>query len=163
MKKYVKDVRKAMRARAAGFLAKLSLCQTREEIKECCEGEKVLFEREYPNPNTQAGYMTQYRKAISAWQKDIELTPENSYEQSTQDGLIRQHLALTYMNYSSEFHEARQARTEERKQEQRRNLEPINCLNQYLDTINQLLNTDDYRDLAVSLVLRCTHKWRLRS
>jgi integrase len=152
MNKYVKDVRKAMRARAVGFLSELLTCRTQAEIKACCEAEKDEFEQRYPNPNTQAAYMTQYRKAISAWQQDIELTPENSYEQPTQDGLIRQHLALMYMNYPNEFHASRQTRTEERKQEQRRNLEPINHLDQYLTTINQLLNANDYRDLATGLV-----------
>ncbi len=43
-----------------------------------------------------------------------------TYEQETQNGPIRQHLALKWMNYSSEFHQTRQAPTEAKTKAQRR-------------------------------------------
>jgi hypothetical protein len=56
------------------------------------------------------------------------------------------------MNYPPEFDAARKKPTEDRKNEQRRNLSPINCIDKYVETIEKLLDSYDYRELAVGLI-----------
>lgn len=150
--RFVKGIRQAMRDRAANFLAKLEACHNQEEIEHCCQEEKADFESKFESLNTRAAYMTQYRNAIKEWQKSIELTEANSYPQKVKDDIIRQHFALLYMNYPKDMHEERMEPTKLKKDEQRRNLTPINCIDKYLGTIERLLGSPDYRELAVGLI-----------
>jgi integrase len=150
--KFVKGIRQAMRDRAASFLAKLDKCSTQEEIERCCQEEKVEFESKFESLNTRAAYMTQYRNAIKEWQKAVELTEANSYPQKVKEGIIRQHYSLLYMNYPKDMHEERMEPTKQKKDEQRRNLSPINCVDKYLEAIESLLTSPDYRELAVGLI-----------
>lgn len=151
-KKFAAKCRSAMRDRVAIFLAKLERCQTREEIRECCEAEKTEFEEEYTNLNSRASYMTDYRKGIKAWEQTQGLVEWNSQQVMTTKGTINQHLALVFMNYPKDVHEQRKAPTETKKQEQRRNLKPITKVDEYLDTIERLLQSSDYREIAVGLI-----------
>lgn len=141
-----------MRERAAIFLAKLDGCKSQEEIERCCQEEKVDFEATFKSLNTRAAYMTQYRNAIKEWQQHIELTEENSYPQQIKTGIVRQHYSLLYMNYPREMHDERMQPTKEKKDEQRRNLSPINCVDKYVETIENLLKSPDYRELTVGLI-----------
>jgi integrase len=150
--KFVKGIRQAMRERAAKFLAKLEGCKNQEEIERCCQEEKADFEAVFESLNTRAAYMTQYRNAIKEWQQYIELTDSNSYPQQTKTGIVRQHYSLLYMNYPREMHDERMQPTKEKKDEQRRNLTPINCVDTYLETVEKLLVSYDYRELAVGLI-----------
>ncbi|MBD2303201.1 protelomerase family protein [Nostoc sp. FACHB-190] len=102
--------------------------------------------------NSAATNMSQIRKAIKAWQETKKLTASNSYQQQTKDGLIQQHLALSIMNYPSDFHRERMEPTNEKKAEQRSNLEPINCVDEYLQKIDELLESEDNRELTVGLI-----------
>lgn len=150
--KFVKGIRQAMRERAAKFLAKLDGCKNQEEIERCCQEEKADFETVFESLNTRAAYMTQYRNAIKEWQQHIKLTDSNSYPQRTKTGIVRQHYALLYMNYPREMHDERMQPTVQKKNEQRRNLTPINCVDKYLETVENLLVSYDYRELAVGLI-----------
>jgi hypothetical protein len=150
--KFVKGIRQAMRERAANLLAKLENCKNQEDIELCCQEEKAEFESKFESLNTRAAYMTQYRNAIKEWQKSLELTETNSYPQKVKEGIIRQHFALLYMNYPKDMHEERMEPTKQKKDEQRRNLTPINCVDEYLATIEKLLDSLDYRELAVGLI-----------
>lgn len=150
--RFVKGIRQAMRDRAAKFLAKLENCHTQEEIERCCQEEKADFERQFESLNTRAAYMSQYRNAIKEWQNSIDLTEANSYPQKVKEGIVRQHYALLHMNYPKEMHEERTESTKQKKDEQRRNLTPINCVDAYLATIEKLLDSTDYRELTVGLI-----------
>jgi integrase len=150
--KFVKGIRQAMRERAAKFLANLEACKNKEEVERCCKVEKADFETQFTNPNTQSAYMTQYRNAVKNWQESIELTDSNSYPQQTKNGIVRQHYALLYMNYPREFHDERMQPTVQKKNEQRRNLTPINCIDEYLAVVEKLVTSNDYRELAVGLI-----------
>jgi integrase len=150
--KFVKPIRLAMRGRASRFLAKLEVCKNREEIERCCQEEKADFETEFTNQNTQSAYMTQYRNAIKNWQQSLDLTDSNSYPHQTKNGIIRQHYALLYMNYPREFHDERMLPTVQKKNEQRRNLTPINCIDQYLAVVERLVKSNDYRELTAGLI-----------
>lgn len=150
--KFVKEIRQAMRERVANFLAKLDDCKIQKEIEHCCREEKTEFEKKFESLNTRVSYMTQYRNGIKEWQKSIILNESNSYEQSTKSGIVRQHYSLLYMNYPRKIHDERMQPTKERKDEQRRNLQPINCVDKYIETIEILLHSQDYRELVVGLI-----------
>jgi hypothetical protein len=150
--KFAKGIRRAMRDRAAKFLAKLDGCNNQEEIERCCQDEKTEFEATFTSLNTRASYMTEYRNAIKEWQGSIELTEVNSYPQQIKNDIVRQHYSLLYMNYSREMHEERMEPTKQRKDKQRRNLSPINCVDRYIQTIENLLKSLDYRELTVGLI-----------
>ncbi|MGB3298386.1 MAG: protelomerase family protein, partial [Phormidesmis sp.] len=111
---------KTMQQHMALFLAKLGGTTTARGIEHLCIEEKGWFEQQYSNDNTRAAYMTKYRKAIALMTADRPFPTSVLYEQETQDGPVRQHLALKWMNYSSEFHSARQALTEAKTKAQRR-------------------------------------------
>jgi len=153
------------------FLKNLdSTSQTRRAIKAYCLKKKAEFEAECQRlsqarikkenrhdsgvgwKNSAATQMSQIRKAIKKWSEPQELTPNNSYEVQTKEGLVKQHLAMQYMSYPSDFHTERTAPTEVKKQEQRRNLETIDCVDKYLETINSLLKSDDYREITAGLI-----------
>ena len=51
---------------------------------------------------------------------DLSFPKAVTYEQETADGPVRQHIALKWMNYSSEFHQQRQAPTQAKSKAQRR-------------------------------------------
>ncbi len=152
------------------FLKGLAKVSTKTEIVEYCLEQKKAFDTEIQRRsqeeaekenkeleptswmNTAATYMSQVRKAIKEWEKTIKLNDENSYDQPTQRGTIKQHLSLNYMKYPRDIHEKRKQPTEAKKNEQRRNLTPIKCVDKYLETINKLINSTDYREIAVGLI-----------
>jgi integrase len=76
----------------------------------------------------------------------------NSYPQNTKEGVVTQHLALLYMNYPREHNQANNEAKQERKDEQRRNLESINCVDQYQTKIDELLASTDHRELVAGLI-----------
>ena len=152
------------------FLKGLQSLASKEVIEAYCVEQKSAFEAEVKRLseekarkqkkeassvswlNAAATHMSQIRNAIKSWQQLIDLTESNSYPQKTKDGIVRQHYALLFMNYSKEEHELRMQPTKEKKDEQRRNLEPINCLDKYLEIIEALLESHDYRELTVGLI-----------
>lgn len=153
-----------------GFLKGLQPLKSKEEIEAYCVEQKAGFEAdvkrkseekakkqgkeasEISQLNAATTHMSQIRNAIKSWQQSIDLTESNSYPQKTKDGIVNQHFALLFMNYSKEEHEKRMQLTKEKKDNQRRNLEPINCLDKYQETIETLLESHDYRELAVGLI-----------
>jgi integrase len=152
------------------FLKGLQPLKSKEKIEAYCVEQKSIFETEVKRLseerarqqkkeasevswlNAAATHMSQIRNAIKSWQQSTDLTESNSYPQKTKDGIVSQHYALLYMNYSKEDHEKRMQPTKERKDEQRRNLEPINCLDKYQEVIESLLESHDYRELTVGLI-----------
>jgi integrase len=152
------------------FLKGLQNLQNKEEIELYCLEQKTLFETEVKRlseerakaqkkevietswMNAAATHLSQIRNAIKAWQTTAELNESNSYPQQTKNGIVQQHYALLFMNYSRETHTTRKQPTEDKKNQQRRNLSPINCLDRYLETIDKLLDSPDYRELAVGLI-----------
>lgn len=120
--KYCEGVRlsQTMQRHVAFFLAKLSGATNQSTVKYLCTEEKGWFEQQYQNDNTRAAHMTKYRKAIAALSADRTFPKAVTYEQETQDGPMRQHIALKWMNYSSEFHQTRQAPTQAKTKAQRR-------------------------------------------
>ncbi|MEO1445150.1 MAG: protelomerase family protein [Cyanobacteria bacterium J06635_11] len=152
---YVTGLRmpKKLEAHIPLFLAKLSQAKATKTIEQLCRDEKAWFEEQYTNPNTRAAHMTRYRKAIStmvAYER-IELTDDNSYLQQTQDGIFLEHLAMKLMNYSSEFHQARQAPTQAKTKAQRRNriaFEPWPLV----EAAKIALASHDYRGIAAGII-----------
>ena len=152
------------------FIKGLQNLNSKEQIETYCVEQKACFEAEVkrlseekakkqnklPSSvswlNAASTHMSQMRNAIKAWQQSINLTEFNSYPQKTKDGIINQHFALLFMNYSKDEHEKRMQPTKENKDEQRRNLEPINCLDKYQEVIESLLESQDYRELTVGLI-----------
>lgn len=102
--------------------------------------------------NSAANNLSHVRNAIKLWQEDIQIDDNNSYDQQTKTGVIRQHLALLVMNFSSDFHEERKQPTEDKKQEQRRNLVSITNIDLYQSVIEQLLESREWREVAVGLI-----------
>ena len=109
-----------MQRHVALFLAKLSGATSAATVKHLRLEEKGKFEAQYTNDNTRAAHMTKYRRAIALMSADRTFPDAVLYEQNTQDGPVLQHLALKWMNYSSEFHQARQAPTTAKTKAQRR-------------------------------------------
>lgn len=152
------------------FLKGLQPLQSKEDIEAYCLEQKTSFEAtvqklserkatsqgkevlETSWMNAAATHLSQIRNAIKAWQTTAELNESNSYPQQTKNGIVQQHYALLFLNYSREVHTVRKQPTEDKKTEQRRNLYPINCLDKYLNVIDTLLNSPDYRNLAVGLI-----------
>ena len=111
---------KVMQRHVALFLAKLSGATDAHTVEHFCIEEKAWFEQQYKNDNTRAAYMTKYRRAIALMSTDRPFPDSVMYEQETANGPIRQHIALKWMNYSSEFHQQRQAPTQAKAKAQRR-------------------------------------------
>jgi integrase len=153
----------------AEFLKGLQELNTKESIESYCKEQKEAFEAEVKRlsaekakkdgkgavetawMNSAATHMSQIRNAIKEWQSNIILNELTSYPQQTKDGIVQQHFALLFMNYPRDFHEDRKEPTEIKKTQQRRNLTAINCLDKYLETVENLLASYDYRELAVGL------------
>ncbi|HYW18104.1 MAG TPA: protelomerase family protein [Nodularia sp. (in: cyanobacteria)] len=133
-----------------------------ETIESYCQEKKAEFEQiciaksrksdDIAIKNSQAANMTSVRTAIKEWEKTVQLNESNSYPVTTKSGVIQQHIALLIMNYASDFHRERQEPTNARKQEQRSNLEPINCVDEYIELIDKLLQSPDHRELTVGLI-----------
>ena len=106
--------------------------------------------------NSASTNMSQIRKAIKAWQayktEKGEMSDIDTYPQTTKEGIVQQHYSLLFMNYPTEFHAERTAPTNERKKEQRSNLEPITCVDEYQKTIEKLLESIDYKELTAGLI-----------
>lgn len=168
MSRYTKFVEKNIRTVwvkdwTAEFLKGLDAVSTREAIESYCNSKKAEFESECKerskDKNSETGWknsaatnMSQIRKAIKAWQETTKLDDSNSYPQQTKEGVVQQHLALLTMNYPSDFHKERMQPTNERKAEQRSNLEPIACVDEYIEKIDELLQSQDHRELTVGLI-----------
>ncbi len=119
---YVSGTRlsQTMQRHVALFLAKLSNVDDPATVRHFCIEEKAWFEQQYSNDNTRAAHMTKYRKAIALMTADRTFPQSVLYEQETQNGPVLQHIALKWMNYSSEFHQKRQVPTQKKAKAQRR-------------------------------------------
>ncbi len=139
--------------------------QSKEDLIEQCQAKSKERAKQSKKPldenswrNSVANYVSQIRKAIETWQswkiehKELELTESNSYPQQTKTGVIQQHLSLLYMNLPSDFHKQRLQPTQQKKQEQRRNLQSINCVDEYQNAIEKLIESRDYLELTVGLI-----------
>ena len=143
---------KVMQRHVALFLAKLSGAPNESTVKYLCIEEKGWFEEQYGNDNTRAAHMTKYRKAITALTADCTFPAEVTYEQDTATGPIRQHIALKWMNYSSEFHQARQAPTQAKTKAQRRSrvaFEP----QPVIDAAVAALSSESTWEVAAAIIL----------
>lgn len=155
---------------AVAFLDGLQPLQSKEEIEAYCLDQKTVFESEVQRlsnekskkqgveaiptswKNAANAHMSQIRNAIKTWQSSVNLTESNSYPQKIKNGIVQQHYALLYMNFPSDFHQERMQPTDERKSEQRRNLAPISKVDQYIEAIEKLLDSLNYRELTVGLI-----------
>jgi integrase len=130
-----------------------------EEFSQICQ-EKAIERAKEDRTNvnehswkqSSTSYMSGIRKAIKAWSESQELTDMNSYLQNTKEGVVTQHLALLYMNYPREHNQANNEAKQDRKDEQRRNLESINCVDEYQAKIDELLASTDHRELVAGLI-----------
>ena len=111
---------KVMQRHVALFLAKLSGATNELTVEYLCIEEKGWFEQQYQNDNTRAAHMTKYRRAIASMSADRPFPKAVTYEQETANGPVRRHIALKWMNYSSEFHQQRQVPTQAKSKAQRR-------------------------------------------
>ena len=143
---------KTLEHHVALFLAKLSGATDAQTIEYLCTEEKGWFEQQYQNDNTRAAHMTRYRKAIAAMSEAISFPDAVIYEQETELGGVRQHLAQKWMNYDSSFHEARQAPTQTKTKAQRRSRvafvpQPV------VVAATTALASEDYREVAAAIIL----------
>ncbi len=164
MKSYTKFTSQIRTEWVRGWVSEfLKGLETASDIKEYCQTKKdelIAKIKEKPSKiasenswmNTANRYMGDVRKAVLAWQDSITLNETNSYPAETKDGIKQQHLALLYMNFDKDFHTKRMEATNERKKEQRSNLESINCVDAYQKTIDDLLESTDHRKLVVGLI-----------
>ena len=153
-KRYCTGLRlsKTLEHHVALFLAKLSGATSAATVKHLCMEEKGWFEAQYQNDNTRAAHMTRYRRAIASMSEDRTFPDAVTYEQETQTGTVRQHIALRWMNYSSEFHQARQAPTEAKTAAQRRarvGFTPAPVV----EAAIAALSSADYREVAAAIIL----------
>jgi integrase len=125
------------------------VCQEKA-VERAKEDRSSLNEHSWKQSST--SYMSGIRKAIKAWSESQQLTDMNSYLQNTKEGVVTQHLALLYMNYPREHNQVNNEAKQERKDEQRRNLESINCVDQYQAKIDELLASTDHRELVAGLI-----------
>ncbi|MGB7313306.1 MAG: protelomerase family protein [Nodosilinea sp.] len=151
---YCADLRlsKTLERHVALFLAKLSGATSAAAVKHLCVEEKGWFEVQYANDNTRAAHMTRYRKAIASMSKAIAFSEAVTYEQQTESGVIRQHLALKWMNYDSRFHAARQAPSVAKTKAQRRQrvaFDPYPVLARAIAA----LSSKNYREVAAAVIL----------
>ena len=141
-----------MQRHVALFLAKLSGATTPSSVKHLCQEEKSWFEAQYANDNTRAAHMTRYRKAIALMSADRAFPSAVLYEQETATGTVRQHIALKWMNYSSDFHQQRQAATKRKTKAQRRSrvaFEP----QPVIDAAIAALSSDSTWEVAAAIIL----------
>jgi hypothetical protein len=125
------------------------ICQEKA-VERAKEDRSSLNEHSWKQSST--SYMSGIRKAIKAWSESQELTDMNSYPQQTKEGVVTQHLALLYMNYPREHNQVNNEAKQDRKDEQRRNLESINCVDKYQAKIDELLTSTDHRELVAGLI-----------
>jgi len=153
-KRYCTGLRlsKTLEHHVALFLAKLSGATSAATVKHLCAEEKGWFEAQYQNDNTRAAHMTRYRKAIALMSEDRTFPASVTYEQETQTGSVRQHIALKWMNYSSEFHQARQAPTEAKTKAQRRARVAFTPA-PVVEAAVAALTSEDYREVAAGIIL----------
>jgi integrase len=166
MKSYTKFTSQIRTEWVRGWVSEfLKGLETATDIKEYCQAKKdelIAKIKEKPSKNasenswmnTANRYMGDVRKAVLAWQDSITLDETNSYLVKVQEDPEpkQQHLALLYMNFDKDFHTKRMEATNERKKEQRSNLESINCVDAYQETIDKLLESTDHRKLVVGLI-----------
>ncbi|MGI8936258.1 MAG: protelomerase family protein [Phormidesmis sp.] len=143
---------KTLERHVALFLAKLSGATSAAAVKHLCTEEKSWFEVQYQNDNTRAAHMTRYRKAIASMSAARSFPDAVTYEQETESGVVRQHLALRWMNYGSSFHAARQAPTVARTKAQRRARVAFDPY-PVIECAIAALSSDDYRDVAAAIIL----------
>ena len=151
---YVSGTRlsQTMQRHVALFLAKLSSVDDPATVRHLCLEEKAWFEQQYRNDNTRAAYMTKYRRAIALMSAERTFPSSILYEQKTQNGPVLQHVALKWMNYSSEFHQQRQPPTQKKAKAQRRDRvaftpQPV------IDAATRVLSSEDTWELAAALIL----------
>lgn len=151
---YVSGTRlsQTMQRHVALFLAKLSTVEDPATVRHLCVEEKSWFEQQYKNDNTRAAHMTKYRKAIALMSADRTFSESVLYEQETADGSVLQHIALKWMNYSSAFHQARQAPTQAKAKAQRRErvaFEP----QPVIDAATRALSSESTWEVAAAIIL----------
>ena len=153
-KQYCAGVRlsQTMQQQVALFLAKLSGAKDSSTVEYICEEAKAALEQQYKNDNTRAAYMTRYRKAIMAMSADRTFPDSVMYEQPTVDGAVQQHLALKWMNYSREFHQARQEKTKTKSKAQRRERVGFE-LDLVIKAAASALTSDSHWEVCAALIL----------
>ncbi|NEP17339.1 MAG: hypothetical protein F6J97_10600 [Leptolyngbya sp. SIO4C1] len=151
--RYTRGLRmpKALERHAALFLAKLSQATQAKTVEQLCRDEIAWFEQQYTNNNTRAAHMTRYRKAIARLAADMNLSDDITYAQPTEQGPVRQHLALAFMNYSSEFHQQRQAATKTKTKQQRRHRVPFRPF-LLIEAAKGAIASTDYREIAAGII-----------
>ncbi|MBW4635937.1 MAG: telomere resolvase [Iphinoe sp. HA4291-MV1] len=135
-------------------------CQTKlQEFSDICKikaEERAKEDRNHVNEHSwkqsSTSYMSGIRKAIIAWSQNKTLDDSINYLQETKDGVVVQHLALLYMKYTYTHNQPNTEAKQAKKDEQRRNLESINCVDEYQTKIDELLTSTDHRELVAGLI-----------
>ncbi|MUG99829.1 hypothetical protein F7734_49180 [Scytonema sp. UIC 10036] len=161
--KFVKEVRTAwVKEWSMEFLKGLeatpndsieSYCKTKlDEFSSICVEKTGNPEDSDSWKSSAVTYLSGVRKAVKAWQESVELNDGNSFEYKGKDGNVtRDHKALLYMNYGRDFLKDVKEKGETKKQEQRRNLTPINNVSEIQGAIESACLSDDWRELATGI------------
>uniref|UniRef100_A0A0C1QQZ7 Telomere resolvase ResT/TelK catalytic domain-containing protein n=1 Tax=Tolypothrix bouteillei VB521301 TaxID=1479485 RepID=A0A0C1QQZ7_9CYAN len=119
-----------------------SMCQEKTDSPEGSDSWK----------SSAVSYLSGVRKAIKSWQESVELNDNNSFEHKGKDGsVIRDHKALLYMNYGRDFLSAVKTKGETKKQQQRRNLTPINNVSEIQEAIEKACLSSNWKELATGI------------
>ncbi|MFL9461308.1 protelomerase family protein [Tolypothrix campylonemoides VB511288_2] len=119
-----------------------SMCQEKTDSPEGSDSWK----------SSAVSYLSGVRKAIKSWQESVELNDHNSFEHKGKDGsVIRDHKALLYMNYGRDFLSAVKTKGETKKQQQRRNLTPINNVSEIQEAIEKACLSSNWKELATGI------------
>lgn len=125
------------------------ICKTKAEER-AKEDRQTFNEHSWKQSST--SNMSGIRKAIAAWSASKTLDESNSYPQQTKNGIVTQHLALLYMKYDFTYNQPNTEAKQAKKDEQRRNLESINCVDEYQAKIDVLLQSTDHKELVAGLI-----------
>ncbi|MFL9458089.1 protelomerase family protein [Tolypothrix bouteillei VB521301_2] len=130
-----------------------SYCKSKlDEFSSICKEKTGGPEGSNSWKNSAVSYLSGIRKAIKSWQESVRLNKVNSYEHKGRDGSVtRDHKALLYMNYGRDFTQDIKTKGETKKQEQRRNLIPINNVSEIQEAIEQACLSSDWRELAAGI------------
>ena len=131
---------------------------TPEAIRKLCLNEIRLLEEGYPQSSLNSNYLPEYTRIIKAAIADerLPLNEQNSYDQEwikrdgSRSGVERRHYALDFLTYDLRTQRELRNVTTERNNIRQDNLAPVE-LDEYIDTIETLLTSDDPIELIIAI------------
>ena len=131
---------------------------TRDAIAQLCQAEVELLEKAYPVSSINSNYLPKYNRAIreAIEQGRLSLNEQNSYEQTwtkrngRESGVEKRHHAFDCLVYDYETQMALRSQTTKANNIRQDNLAFVE-LDDYLETIEQLLHSNDALELIVGI------------